>query len=271
MLLSRFYISKQQLEKQMKKLRKLIAVMAMISMAAVLTGCGDDDDDDNDNNGNPDPGPTIVAPTEAQLTAPTRTYTANVAGQGEEIKLTFPAAGQYQIVQGAVTETGTYNGQNRTDNTWTMNLVPNEGQGDPGVLRLDFTSGTQGAWTFTPTGGQAEAGSFTVADTNPPPDPDPDPNSDTLTGKTLQLTAPNGAGERFDFTSDTLVSYEQNTTAGTYTWDPAARRINVTLNNGWIFEITIPSGSNTATVVFRDNASATPETSTATYTLTNTP
>ena len=250
--------------------------MAMISMAAVLTGCGDDDDDNDDNNGNPDPGPNIVAPgTEAELTAPTRTYTANVSGQAEPITLTFPAAGQYQIVQGGVSETGTFNSATRTDNTWTMNVAPNEGQGDPGILRLDFTAANQGAWTFTPTGGQPESGTFSATDTNPnpdpDPDPDPDPNPDTLTGRTLQLTAPNGAGERFDFTSDTLVSYEQNTTTGTYTWDPQARRINATLNNGWLFEITIPSGSDAATVVFRENASATPETTTATYTLTTTP
>lgn len=263
----------------MKKLKNLIAVMAMMSMAAVLTGCGDDDDDNDDGgDNNPNQPPAQVAPTsEAELTAPTRTYTVNVAGQTNQFTLTFPAAGQYQITEnGTATEAGTISGATRTDNSWTLNVTPNAGQegAQPGVLRLDFNTANQGTWTFTPTDGQAEVGQFTVTDTdpNPDPNPDPDPSPDTVVGKLLQITYPGGSGEKFQFPTETTVLYEE-TINGTYTWDATNRRINATLDNGDIFEITIPSGSTTATVVFRNpniNGGES-ETSTGEYTLVDDP
>lgn len=260
----------------MKKLRNLVAVMAMMSMATMLTGCGDDDDDDDDDGG--PQGPQIVAPAdEAALTAQNNTYTVNVAGQNDPITLTFPSAGNYQIVQAGVTETGTISGAARTDNTWTMNVTPAAGQegAQEGVLRLDFTAANAGTWTFTPTGGQAETGTFTLATSSggDPAGGDGGNNGGTtgddttLTGKTLQINYPNGGGEKFQFTSDSAVSYEDGAQTGTYTWDQANRRVNVTLNNGWLYEITIPSGANAATVFFRQNANDSGTTDAATYTL----
>jgi hypothetical protein len=254
----------------MKKLRNLVAVLAMMSMAAVLTGCGDDDDDDDDDGG--PLVPVIVAPAdEAALTAADKVYTANVAGQNDPITLTFPSDGNYQVVQGGVTETGTYSGATRADNTWTMSIVPAAGQGEAqeGVLRLDFSGANAGTWTFTPTGGQAESGTFTLTTTNPDPDPDPDPdpNPTALTGKTLQINYPNGGGEKFQFTTDTALSYENGAQTGTYTWDQTNRRVNVTLNNGWLYEITIPAGGDSATVFFRENTGDPGTTDPATYTL----
>lgn len=257
----------------MKKLRNLIAVMAMMSMAAVLTGCGDDDDDDDD--GGP-VGPQIVAPAdEAALTAQNKTYTIVVPGQ-EPIALTFPAAGQYQTVQGEVTETGTISGAVRNDNTWTMTVTPAAGQdgAQEGVLVLDFTQADTGTFTFTPTGGAAETGSFTVQTGNGGGDDGGGDNGgdnggggdlSSVAGKTLQLTYQPSGGERFNFGTGNTVSYENNSESGTYTYDAAARRINVALTNGWNYEITLAE-DGTATVVFTD-ASGT-DTSTATYTLT---
>lgn len=259
----------------MKKLRNLIAVMAMMSMAAVLTGCGDDDDDDDDDGG--PVGPVIVAPgDEATLTAQNRIYTVNVAGQNDPITLTFPAAGQYQMVQAGVTETGTISGATRTDNTWTMNVTPAAGQegAQAGVLRLDFTAENAGTWTFTPDGGQAETGTFTVTIDQGGGDDGGNGDGGTdggpvaeLTGRTLQISYPDAGGEKFDFTSNSNVSYENGAQVGTYTWDATNRRLNVTLNNGWLFEITIPEGSNAATVFFRENAADPGSTDAATYTL----
>src|SRR5687768_12703418 len=147
----------------MKKLRNLIAVMAMMSMAAVLTGCGDDDDSGDDDD--QPAGPTIFAPLdEAALTAQNKTYTINIAEQ-EPITLTFPAAGQYQAVQAGVTETGTIANASRDVNRWTMNVTPAEGAPEgaqAGVLQLDFTANNAGTATFTPTGGTAETGNFTL-------------------------------------------------------------------------------------------------------------
>jgi hypothetical protein len=264
----------------MKKLRNLIAVMAMMSMAAVLTGCGDDDDDDDDDGGVLPP--QIVAPAdEAALTAPNNTYTVSVSGQNDPIVLTFPASGQYQMVQSGVTETGTITGATRTDNTWTMNIIPAAGQegAAEGVLTLDFTAANAGIWTFTPTGGQVESGTFALTTGGGNTDGGTDGGADggtdgggddtVLTGKTLQITYPSAGGERFDFTSESAVAYEPASAniPGTYTWDPATRQLNVSLNNGWLYEISIPAGGNAATVVFRESAGSEPSTDAATYTL----
>jgi hypothetical protein len=254
----------------MKKLRNLIAVMAMMSMAAVLTGCGDDDDNDDDND--QPPGNTIVAPLdEAALTAQNKTYTVNIAGQ-EPITLTFPAAGQYQAVQAGVTETGTISGATRDVNRWTMNVTPAEGAPEgaqAGVLQLDFTANNAGTATFTPTGGTAETGTFTLVEGGGGGDEGGDGGTDrtTLSGKTLQVTYPGGGGEKFQFTDGSNVSYEDGAQTGTYTWDQANARVNVTLNNGNLFTVTIPEGSNAATVVFQQDANAAPQTDTGTYTL----
>jgi hypothetical protein len=147
----------------MKKLRNLIAVMAMMSMAAVLTGCGDDDDDDDDDGG--PTGPTIVAPTTVEeLTAANRVYTVTVPGDTNQLVLTFPAAGQYRAEQGGGVETGTIASATRSDNTWTLTTAPDAASEGavPGVAQLAFTSGTEGTWTFTPDGGTAETGTFVV-------------------------------------------------------------------------------------------------------------
>ena len=251
----------------MKKLRTLTAVLALISMAALLSGCGDDDDEQNNN-----VPPRVLPPEESDLTSSTKTYSANVAGQAEPINLTFPSAGQYQIVQGAVTEIGTVSGLTRNDNTWAMNLRPHEGQGgDPGVLRLEFISPREGSWTFTPTGGQPETGAFVVFDNNTEPEPNPDPDPGPIrVGKTLQITYPGGTGEKFEFLSDTTVRYEESIN-GTYTWDPLNRRLNANLENGDIFEITIPVEGNLATIVYRNPAKngGAPESTTGNYTLTS--
>lgn len=257
----------------MKKLRNLVAVMAMMSMATMLTGCGDDDDDDDDDNGGG--GPQIVAPAdEAALTAQNNVYTVNVAGQNDPITLTFPSAGNYELVQAGVTETGTISGAARADNTWTMNVTPAAGQegSQEGVLRLDFTAADAGTWTFTPTGGQAESGTFTLTTggnggNNGGNNGGTTGDDTTLTGKTLQINYPTGGGEKFQFTTDTNVSYENGAETGTYTWNQAERRVNVTLNNGWLYDISIPAGGNSATVIFKQNATDPGTTDPATYTL----
>jgi hypothetical protein len=256
----------------MKKLRNLIAVMAMMSMAAVLTGCGDDDDDDDDDQ---PPVNNIVAPaTEAELTAPNKTYTVTIPGETNNIILTFPAAGQYRADQGGVIETGSISGATRNVNTWTFNITPDANQegSQAGSVRLDFTAADQGTFTFTPTEGEVQTGTFALS-TNPGGGDDGgNGGGGALSGQTLQLTAPSGAGEKFDFLTDTNVEYEDGAETGTYTWDEANRKVVITLGNGWIFDIDLPAGSNVATLRFFESATD-PEAdvSNPTYTLGNTP
>jgi len=213
----------------MKKLRNLIAVMAMMSMAAVLTGCGDDDDNDDDD---APPGQTIFAPLdEASLTAQNKTYTINLAGQ-EPILLTFPAAGQYQAVQAGVTETGAITDATRDVNRWTMNITPAEGAPEgaqAGVLQLDFTANNAGTATFTPTGGTAETGNFTLAEGNGGGDEGGDNGGGGnapagLDGRRIQLQTTGAGQELLTFTgatSGTFTSDISNPAAGgTFTYTP---------------------------------------------------
>lgn len=247
--------------------------MAAMSMALVFTGCGDDDDDDD--NGGPNP-PQQFAPADiAALTAQNKIYTINIPGQGP-LTLRFPAAGQYEIAEtGAATETGAFSGETKTDNAWTLTLTPTAGQqgARDGVLRLDFTAANAGSWTFTPTGGQAETGTFSVTDDPGSTTGNPTTGNTTgnppvgVEGKTLQITYVNGGGEKFQFTSATSVSYENGLHTGTYTYDETNDRINVILaDNGWTYDITLNDGTN-ATVFFKQNPEDSGTTDQATYTL----
>ena len=105
--------------------------------------------------------------------------------------------------------------------------------------------------------------------TNGPEDPDPEETADrtTLSGKTLQINYPGGGGERFQFLDESNVAYENGAATGTYTWDPTNARVNVRLNNGFLFDITIPEGSNEATVVFGGPGTPETQTDTGTFTL----
>lgn len=253
----------------MKKLRNLIAVMALASMATVFTGC--DDDEGDDNGGNPQPIANAPA-TEADLIAVGKTYTINVAGQ-DPITLTFPSAGNYQIVQGGVTEIGTYSGATKTGEQWQLNVTPAAGQAgaQEGVLLLDWTAANAGTATFTPTGGAAESGAFSVTFVDPnPPDPNGtntnNPPIGALVGKTLQINYAGGGGDKFQFTSDTAVSWENGTSTGTYTANSTNDNIDVILADGQVFDITL-SGGNAASVQYQASPGAETQTFDGTYTL----
>jgi hypothetical protein len=255
-------------KKPMKKLRNLIAVMALVSMAAVFTGCGDDDD--GDDNGGP-PVPVTFAPgDEATLTAQNKVYTVTVAGQ-DPIELTFPSAGNYQLKQGAVTETGTITAT-KNGETWTINITPTAGQQGPreGVLQLAWTADNTGTWTFTPNGGAPETGTFTVTVGNPNPTTG-SPTTGTqnpgpLAGKTLQINYTGGGGDKFQFTSDTAVSWENGTSTGTYTVNTAGDNIDVVLADGQVFDIQLQAG-NAVTVIYQATGGAEQQTFSGTYTL----
>jgi hypothetical protein len=239
----------------MKKLSNLMGVLAVASMAAVFTGCGDEGGDDGGGGGNPPAQNNFAPGTEADLVAANKTYTVNVGGESP-ITLTFPSAGNYQAVQDNTAEIGTYSGAAKTSESWQLNITPAAGQAgaQEGVLQLTWTGANAGTATFTPTGQQAQSGTFTVSTTNPNPDPDPDPgtntNTNTLVGKTLQINYAGGGGDKFQFTSDTAVSWENGTSTGTYTANATRDNIDVILGDGQVFDITL-SGGNQANVAWQ--------------------
>jgi len=240
----------------MKKLSNLMGILAVASMAAVFTGCGDEGGDDGGGGGNP-PAPNFAPGTEADLAAANKTYTVTLAGE-HPITLTFPSAGNYQAVQDGTAEIGTYSGAAKTGESWQMNINPAAGQAgaQEGVLQLTWTGANAGTATFTPTGQQAQSGTFTVTVFNPP-DPGNGTNTNTntntsgpLTGKTLQINYAGGGGDKFVFTSDTAVSWENNTSTGTYTSNATNDNIDVILADGQVFDITL-SGGNQANVAWQ--------------------
>jgi len=198
----------------------------MMSMAAVLTGCGDDDDDDDDDD--QPPVNNIVAPaTEAELTAQNKTYTVTIPGETNNIILTFPAAGQYRADQGGVIETGSISGATRNVNTWTFNITPDANQegSQAGSVRLDFTAADQGTFTFTPTEGEVQTGTFALS-TNPGGGDDGGNGGGgapaSLDGRQIQLQTTGSGQELLTFsgaTSGTFTSDAANPPAsGTFTY-----------------------------------------------------
>jgi hypothetical protein len=139
----------------MKKLRNLIALMAVFSMAAVFTGCGDDDDDDDNNN--VPAGPQFAPGTVAAFIG--NTYTVNLDG-GQTAQVTFPSATTYSFTSGGVTETGNITGLVRNGEEYTATLLPtdNNGRVRQGLMQVRFTQKT--ATTF--------AGEFTVQEDGGP-------------------------------------------------------------------------------------------------------
>lgn len=140
----------------MKKLRNLVALFAIFSMAAVFTGCGDDDDDDD--NGNPAPaGPQFAPATQAGFIG--NTYTITLAN-GQTAQLTFPNANTYSFTSGGQTETGTITGIARQGETYVATLTPanNTGTIRNGEMRVTFNQRT--ATTY--------AGSITTQGANGP-------------------------------------------------------------------------------------------------------
>lgn len=85
-----------------------------------------------------------------------------------------------------------------------------------------------------------------------------------LTGKTLYITYAGGGEDKFTFTSDTAVSWENGTSTGTYTANSTKDNIDVLLADGQVFDITL-SGGNAATV--RYQGSVEQQTFSGTYTL----
>jgi hypothetical protein len=291
----------------MKKLRNLIGILAILGVAAVLTGCGGDDDN-KDNNNNKQP-PTQFGPqTEAQLMAPDAVYTVNIAGQDQPITLQFPSQGNFTLTQGGVTTTGTITGLTHTGNTWSGTLTPTAGQGEPGTVQLTFTGNNAGTYTITPNGGATSTGTFTLTTGNAT-DGGTDGNttagntdgnttagntdgnttagntdgnttaggtgftSADLTGKTLQLNYTGGGGERFDFKSANSGSYEPATANinFTYTYSTQDGQLNIIRADGPTYSMVVAPNQATGTTTTHYHDNVTDQDYPATTTITQTP
>jgi len=278
----------------MKEFKKLIALVAIMAVAAFLTGCDDDDGDDNNNNNN---GPQFAPGTIAGFVG--NTYTVTLAN-GQTGTLTFPTANTYSFTPaGGTTETGTLSNLNLQGEDWVATITPITAGGtvQTGELRAHFTGhnansfagtityqGANGPVTipFTATvntggsnGGSTNGGSTNGGSTNGGSTNGGNTNGGTngggttsIEGKTLQLNYVPSGGEKFQFTNATQALYE-GTETSTYTYDTTTGQLHIVRPGGQTYDMVIGPGSSTGTTtVTYKEVNGTPTSTAASYTLT---
>jgi hypothetical protein len=183
------------------------------------------------------------------------------------VKLTFPEPGRFRLA-GSFFENGVITAIDRTHNTIIFDADAEDRDASTpyfdGTVYLRFDSLTNG--TFAVKHSETKGtnyGTFVTFNTEPELEGPPafDPN---LTAKTLSLNyCPNGF-ETIQFTSETRAIYDRRA-VGSYTYDHLTGQLQVTLDNGWLFEITL--GKTMAKVTFKDVATGETLTQIATYAL----
>lgn len=125
-----------------------------------------------------------------------------------------------------------------------------------GTVHLNFTTPGAGTLTLTRTNGSSPAGTFRYFDNQLPFTEGTRFYATNLSGLNLQLTYFGGGSEKFHFTSDSTLLYEDGQLAGTYTYSLTSEseagttgRLAIRLENDWLYEITI--NSTAAEVLFR--------------------
>jgi hypothetical protein len=228
----------------MKKLRNIVGLIAVFSMAAFMTGCGDDNDDNNDTTtggttgGNPPPqfAPANAAGFVAQ------TYT--VTTTNGTATLTFPTANTYVYTpNGGAAENGTLANLQLSGEDWVGTITPadNNGTLKAGEIRLHFTGKDANSYSGTFTGvgadnGQVD-GTFTATNAGGGTDGTTDSGTDggtgahpaDLNGKKVQLNTTGLGGELITTTGPTTFSSELGAT-GTYTYTLSGDTAHLVLN-----------------------------------------
>jgi len=241
----------------MKKLRNLVGLIAVLGMAAFMTGCGDDDNGDNNNDVTP-PGPQFAPATPAGFTG--QTYTVTTTTNGTQT-LTFPSDTTYSFAgQGTNPETGTIANLHREGEDWVGTITPDNDQGNlkAGEMRVHFTGANAGTFTAPAADGTVITGTFTSS--GPGGGGSTDGGTDGTTGnpndlsnKTLQLTYSAG-GERFTFNSPTAGTYENGNTIA-YTYDSTSGHL--VIDGGPTatshYDMTLAPGTTTTTVQYSEN------------------
>ncbi|MGV3773539.1 MAG: hypothetical protein ACO1QB_11595 [Verrucomicrobiales bacterium] len=141
----------------MKKLRRMIALMAVLSVSTIFTGCGDDDEDNSgappQNNTGGNTGNRVNAPE----TLAGQTYVARTGTAGQQT-ITFTSGSTYTLQRGSqAPESGSFTAT-RSDDIYTIQLMPSNAQHS--TVYLSFTGNGTGAYTLTREGQPAESGLF---------------------------------------------------------------------------------------------------------------
>lgn len=194
----------------MKRLRKLIGLIAICGMSAFLTGCDDDDDD------------VVVTGTVSPASLNGRSYTLTDAGTGGSISFAADA-NTYALIQSGVPENGTFTAV-RSGNSWDVTIVNAAGT-TTSSLQLTFSSASAGTYSFQRPGADRVNGSFT-ATSNPGGNetstggPTTSTTSDPTTSTTSDPTTTTTSDPTTTTTSDPTTTTTSDPTTTTTTSDP---------------------------------------------------
>jgi hypothetical protein len=220
----------------MKKLINVTAILGVISMAALMTGCGGSDHNDD----TPIVTPTPYAP--ASLTNQTVTLTED--GQSRDLQFATSGDTFTQFQTGTTNSVGNGNFQytKQGDNAGQLVLTTTGDGGTANTVtyNLVFTSATSGTYTFTTSGGQSGSGTFSNLQTTTGGGSNGGGNDGggnngggnngggtgeiptSLTGRVIDFTASGQGNERLTFSSSgsTVTSDAINppNNVGTYTF-----------------------------------------------------
>jgi hypothetical protein len=238
----------------MKKLINVSAILGVIGMAAMMTGCGGGGHDDDDNGAPP---ANQFAP--ASLGNQSVTLTEN--GQSRDIQFAVNGDTFTQFENGTTNAvgTGTFQWVRQGDNNGQLVLTTTGEGGATVTYILTFTSATAGTYTFTTSNGQTGSGSFANLQTITPGTPDPgnggnpDPGTGggetptSLTGRVIDFSASGQGNERLTFSPSgnnvTSDAVNPPNNVGTYTFTPgtggAPGTLVVNFPNGDVYNLTM--------------------------------
>jgi len=200
----------------MKRLRNIISLVAVCATAAFFTGCGEGDEANGGGNNNASNAPQ-------QLNG--KTYALTDAGPGGTISFD-PAAMNYTLTQGGVTENGTFTAT-RSGDVWNATLVNAAGD-TTSQLTMTFSGNGVGTYTYDHPGQPLATGSFTLTQSS---------GTSTSTGTDTGTTT--NSGTNTGTTTNTGTDTGTTTNTGTDT--------GTTTNTGTDTGTTTNSGTNTGT------------------------
>jgi len=195
----------------MKKLRNVFGFIAVLGMAAFLTGCGDDDNNDNNNGG----GQQVPTSPQSAAAFANNTYNVNT-GNGNAILRFANSGASYSVtLADGTVETGTIAGLHQEGNDWVGVVNPDNAQGTvrTGDLRVHFANNTgtstapnySGTVRFNGANGAVEYPFNASA------------NSGTTTGSTTGTTTGSTTGTTTGSTTGTTTGSTTGTTTGSTT------------------------------------------------------
>jgi hypothetical protein len=263
----------------MKKLINVFALLAVMGLAAMMTGCGGDDNHDN---------PVVVPVNQfAPATFANRSVTLTEGGQSREIQFALNGDTFTQFQPGTTNTVGVGSFQytRSGDNAGQLILTTTGADGATVTYTLNFTSATSGSYNFVSSTGQTGSGTFSnLQEISAGNNGGNGGNGGTgnggtggggnggdggnggnggtggnggngggsfeiptsLSGKAIDFTAPGQGNERLSFTSGNTVTsdvLEAPNNAGTYTYTAGTTgtpgTLSVTFPNGDVYNLNV--------------------------------